>query len=83
MSREIARLAENGRIVVPARMRKALGLDKGDAVWLELVDGELRVRPARSALRRIQLQLKPFSAEGRPVSEELVADRRIEAAVDA
>ncbi len=80
MSREIARLAENGRIVVPARMRKALGIDKGDAVWIELHGGELRVRPARSALKRIQLLLKPFAAATRACSEELVADRRIEAA---
>ncbi|MDX7953136.1 AbrB/MazE/SpoVT family DNA-binding domain-containing protein [Lichenihabitans sp. Uapishka_5] len=81
MTREIARLAEGGRIVVPARIRKALALDKGDAVWLNLVDGELRIRPARSALKRIQQHLLPF-APGRPPSDELVADRRIEAARD-
>lgn len=78
--RELARLAEGGRLVIPARMRKALGIEKGDAVWLAMENGELRVRAARSALRRIQAQLKDLGPPGRPVSEQLVADRRIEAA---
>ena len=78
--REIARIAEGGRIVVPARMRKALGIDKGDAVWISLEEGELRVRPARSALRRIQAQLRDAQPAGRLASAELVAGRRIDAA---
>lgn len=80
--REIARLAEGGRVVVPAAMRKLLGLEKGDAVWLTLVDGELRVRPARSALRRIQAHLRSGTASARSAPIELVVDRRIEAARD-
>ncbi|MCW6508516.1 AbrB/MazE/SpoVT family DNA-binding domain-containing protein [Lichenifustis flavocetrariae] len=80
MVREIARIAEGGRIVIPAKMRKALGVDKGDALWLELHGDELRLKPARSALRRLQQKLLDYAPKGRLASEELVADRRIEAA---
>jgi AbrB family looped-hinge helix DNA binding protein len=78
--RELAKIAEGGRLVVPARIRKALGVDKGDAVWLLVEEGELRIRPARSALRRIQAQLRDVGPPARPTSAELVASRRITAA---
>lgn len=80
--RELARITEGGRIVIPSRMRKALGIDRGDAVWLAVEDGELRVRPARSALRRIQAQLQDAGKVTRHASAELIADRRIDAAHD-
>lgn len=55
---------------------------EGDTVILELAGDELRVRAARSALRRIQERLKAHApAPGeRLVSDELLADRRNEAA---
>ena len=80
MTAERAKIVEGGRIVIPAKFRRAMGIDKGDTVWLELHGDELRVRPARSALRRIQEQLRPFAPQGRLISDELIADRRIEAA---
>jgi AbrB family looped-hinge helix DNA binding protein len=80
MTAERAKIVEGGRIVIPAKFRRAMGIDKGDTVWLELHGDELRVRPARSALRRIQERLRPFAPQGRLISDELIADRRIEAA---
>ena len=73
------KVVEGGRIIVPATFRKELGLSKGDTVFMELDGGELRVRPARSALRRIQDKLRSLSTKGHLVSEELIADRRAEA----
>ncbi len=54
-----------------------------EQVKSRMVDGdELRVRPARSALRRIQELVAAHAvAPGEPLaSEELLADRRREAA---
>ena len=51
-------VVEGGRIIVPTAFRRALGLEKGDAVLLELHEDELRVRPARTALRRLQAKLR-------------------------
>ena len=76
------KVVDGGRIIVPAAFRQALGLDKGDTVFMEVDDGELRVRPARSALRRIQARLRHLSTEGTFVSDELIADRHAEAEVD-
>ena len=37
------RMSQNGRIVIPAAFRKALGVDDGDDLVLRLQDGELRI----------------------------------------
>ena len=70
---------ENGRIVIPFRMRRALGLKPGDTVVMALEDGALRIEPHGTRLRQIQAELKRFARPGAPASEELVADRREEA----
>ena len=73
------KVVEGGRIIVPAAFRQSLGLSKGDTVLMELHGDELRIRPARAALRRIQ---DKYSARGPAdglVSEELIAERRAEA----
>ena len=75
-----SRMVEGGRIVVPAAFRRALGLTKGDALVPELHGDELRVRPARSALRPIQARLAAHapSPDEPMVSDELIAERRRE-----
>jgi AbrB family looped-hinge helix DNA binding protein len=77
-----SKLVEGGRIIVPAAFRRAMGLAKGDAVFLELHGDELRVRPARAALRRLQACLAPLApGPGEPrVSDTLLEERRREAA---
>jgi bifunctional DNA-binding transcriptional regulator/antitoxin component of YhaV-PrlF toxin-antitoxin module len=76
------KLVEGGRIIVPAAFRRAMGVAKGDTLVMELHGDELRVRPARSALRRIQERLKAHApAPGdKLVSDELIEERRREAA---
>lgn len=75
------RMVEGGRIIVPAAFRRAMGVTKGDALVMELHGDELRVRPARSALRRLQERLKAHAPKAgeRLVSDELIAERRREA----
>ena len=75
------KVVEGGRIIVPASFRKSMELSKGDTVFMELHGDELRVRPARSALRRIQAKLRALAPSEDHVSDELIAerDRRIEA----
>jgi AbrB family looped-hinge helix DNA binding protein len=75
------RVVEGGRIIVPAAFRKALGLEKGDTVLMEMRGDTLVVRPAKMALRRIQERLRPYRGEGYVV-DELIVERRAEAAHD-
>ena len=79
MSALKGRIVEGGRLIVPAPYRKAMGLSKGDAVLMELHGDELRIRPARSTLRRLQEKLKPHGTAETLASDELIADRRVEA----
>jgi AbrB family looped-hinge helix DNA binding protein len=71
-----------GRIALPADVRRSLGLQNGDTVLFEVNGDEVRIRPARSALRRVQERLRAFAPTEGLVSDELIAERRAEAARD-
>jgi AbrB family looped-hinge helix DNA binding protein len=73
------RLNENGRIVIPAGIRKSMGLKAGDTVVMALEDGQLRIESQQAQVRKIQDEFKAFAKPGRRASDELVADRREEA----
>jgi AbrB family looped-hinge helix DNA binding protein len=74
------RLNENSRLVIPASIRRALDLQPEAEVILRVEDGELRMTtPQRRAERARQL-FKKYVGEGVSLSEELIADRRKEAA---
>ena len=70
---------ENGRIVIPAEIRKKMGLMAGDTVVMALEDGVLRIESQEVKIRRIQEELKEFAKPGKCASDELVTDRHAEA----
>ncbi len=72
------KLAEGGRIVIPAEYRQALGLQVGDEVVLRLEDGEVRVFTPRQAIRRAQELVPRYIPQGRSLSEELIVERQSE-----
>jgi antitoxin PrlF len=74
------RLNENGRIVIPATMRAALGLQAGDEVILIVDDGELRLTTASRRIERAQRLVRKHVPKGVSLSAELIADRRRDAA---
>lgn len=76
------RLVSRGRLQLPAEMRNALSLGDGDTVLLEIVDGEIQVRPLRDAVSRLQARLREYVPTGVSLSDELIAERRAEAASD-
>ncbi|WP_062212721.1 AbrB/MazE/SpoVT family DNA-binding domain-containing protein [Aureimonas sp. AU12] len=73
------KIVEGGRVILPAAFRKLMGLQKGDTVLIELHGEEVRIRPARSALRRLQEKLRDYAPESGSVADELIAERRQEA----
>lgn len=79
MNAERGRLVSGGRLQIPARVRRELGLKDGDAVIMETVKGELRIRPYREVVSEIQKRLRKYVPEGVSVADELIADRRAEA----
>jgi AbrB family looped-hinge helix DNA binding protein len=55
MPAQAVKIIEGGKLVIPAAMRRAMGIARGDTVVVELLpDGELRVRPLASAIREAQ-----------------------------
>jgi antitoxin PrlF len=81
MNVQKGKIVSGGRLQLPAEMRKQLGFEEGDAVLMEVVNNELRIRSQRESIKRIQELLKPLRPnEGEKLmSEELIADRRKEA----
>lgn len=73
-------IRDGGRLIIPAKYRKALGLKPGDEVLLVLEDGEIRVISTRQAISRAQTLLRRYVPKGRSLSEELIRERREEVA---
>jgi antitoxin PrlF len=80
MNVQRGRLVSGGRLQLPVEMRKALSIADGDTVLLEVVEGEIHVRPFRDAVSRIQARLREYVSPDVSLSEELISDRRADAA---
>jgi len=74
------RIVSGGRLQLPADVRKELGLADGDDVRMEVVDGELRVRSFKAAIQRVRAIVRQYVPEGLSLADELISDRRAEAA---
>lgn len=73
------RIIEGGKLVIPAAMRRELGMATGDTVVVDVADGELRVRSLPPAVARAQAILRRDVPEGVSLADEVIADRRREA----
>ena len=74
------KIGEGGRIVIPAEYRKVLDLKPGDDVVLSMEDGSVRVSTIQQAIKHAQALVRRFVPEGRDLVEELMQERREEAA---
>lgn len=72
------RLGPDGRIVIPAPFREALGLSEGDTLIGSVSDGELHLLTRQAAVRRAQAIVRQFVPEGVSLVDELLEDRRRE-----
>ena len=71
------RLGAQGRLVVPAPIRKALGFHPGETLVARIEDGHLVIEKPEAVERRLHERFRKF--EGRSLAEELIAERREEA----
>jgi AbrB family looped-hinge helix DNA binding protein len=76
-----ARIVDGGRIILPAEIRRAMNLQKGDMVALDLDGDELRVRSTRATVKRIQEKYRAREGE-RSMVDELIEERRREARME-
>ena len=81
MISEVTRLTNGNRVVIPAAIRKSLGLRVGDAVTLVLQDnGEVRLLTQTEAVRQAQALVRQYVGKDRSLVDELLAERREEIA---
>ena len=75
---EWVKVGPAGRLVIPVRFRKALGIEEDMEVLVELKGNQLHVLTWKESLRRIQEELKRHVPEGVSIVDELIAERRQE-----
>jgi AbrB family looped-hinge helix DNA binding protein len=72
------RLGPDGRVVIPAAFRDALGLSEGDVLFASIESGEIHLLTTAAAIRRAQALVREFVPEGVSLVDELIEDRRRE-----
>lgn len=72
-------LNENGRVVIPALLRKELGLHPGDEVIFTLDNGIVQLCSRKKALKTAQALFRRSNKKNVCLSDELIAMRRREA----
>jgi AbrB family looped-hinge helix DNA binding protein len=70
------RVNENGRVVIPASFRKALGINIGDEVVLRMEDDELRITTLKRRVERAQRLVRKHVKRGTSLVDELIDERR-------
>ena len=70
------KINENGRVVIPAAFREALGIRAGDELVLRLEEDELRITTMKQRLERARKLVRKYVKPGRSLVDELIAERR-------
>jgi AbrB family looped-hinge helix DNA binding protein len=73
-------LGESGRIVLPASIRKELGLKAGDRLTVTSDEGTIRILSRRAALAKIRTGILKQRGSLEGILDEFLAERREEAA---
>ena len=77
--RAVVRVDAQGRILIPAELRRAVDMHPGHMVTLLVDDGEVRVITVTTATRKIRETAAKYATPGRSLVDELIAERRAEA----
>ena len=74
------KVSDGGRVVIPAEMRQKYAIEVGDTVvWRDDGDG-LRLFSRRDGVKRAQQVLAKYKRPGESAVDELLRERRAEAA---
>ena len=78
----LATIGPGGRVVIPAKYRAALGIKEGDAVIMRLDGEELHLVSYDTETRLIREMIDRYVPEGVSLVDELIKERRREAAAE-
>jgi bifunctional DNA-binding transcriptional regulator/antitoxin component of YhaV-PrlF toxin-antitoxin module len=76
----ILQMGRNGRVLVPQALRTAMGIDDAARLSARVENGELRIVPQTLAVSRLQALVKAQDKGKGSAVDELLSDRRVEAA---
>jgi len=76
------RVSEAGRVTIPARHRKAIGLEAGGVVVARVDNGEIRLRPVSAVLAGLQGKVRGHAAKPGESVDRLVDEHREEPSRD-
>jgi antitoxin PrlF len=76
MSEARMKINENGRVVIPASVRTALGIQPGDELVMRVEDNELRITTLKRRIERAQNHVRQYAKAGTSLVDELIAMRR-------
>jgi len=79
-SARLVALGDRGRLVLPAALRKSLGLRAGDQLVVELDDHSIRLTPRTLLARQDRGAFAHLATGGKSLVDELLEERRAEAA---
>ena len=71
-----------GRIVLPATIRKALGIHNGDVLVISVNDRSVRLHTIDAALERVRTIARRKRATDSNMVDQFIAERRTEAATE-
>jgi antitoxin PrlF len=69
-------IQEHGHVVLPAAVRRSLGLDFGDEIVIRVANRELILSPVADAVKRFQATVRNHVPADGSLSDELIAERR-------
>jgi len=73
-------VGKQGRVVIPAEVRRTLGITEGTRLGVRIKDGAIEMLTPEEAGRRLRAMFADVSGS---LSEELLAERRAEALADS
>ncbi len=73
------KLGQGGRVLVPADMRRALGMHVGDELCIKVENQEIRIFNLQHAVSEAQNLMAKYNPQKASLSEEIIQDRRNEA----
>jgi len=71
-------IGKSGRIVLPAKLRKALEIQVGDELVMRLEDGSIRMIPVRQAVKLAQKAVRQYVPKETSLVDALIRARRDE-----
>jgi AbrB family looped-hinge helix DNA binding protein len=80
LRRHSIRVGENGRMNLPAELRRRLGMTGAGKIMIEEYADRVEIVSLEQRLARVHALMKPYLRPGDSMSEELIRERRAEAA---